>query len=263
MNLLFWNLHNNRIDTLVAELIIEKHIDIAVFAEYSGLNFQCVLELIGVDYKMAERKYEDDRVVLLCRKDYFVKIRRPQERYLLYSIKTDEYNLLLAGIHLQSNLYSVADDRLNAIFDMVDDITQEEQILNHTNTIVIGDFNANPFDKELTLKTGLNAVMFKELIRENEEVEYQSVMRKRFYNPMLRAFSESTKDYGSYYYSSRIDSLYWHLFDQVIVRKSLMDDLKSVQYCKRINQLSLINSIMPNKEISDHLPLIVSFEGEK
>ena len=169
--------------------------------------------------------------------------------------------MLIAGIHLQSRLHSGADDRLDAIQDLIGDITLEEKLLQHSNTIVIGDFNANPFDKELTLKTGFNAVLYKELIRRSENVEYRKKKYKRFYNPMLQIFSEDLRDYGSYYYSSDIDSLYWYSFDQVIVRKTLMDNLIGIQYCKKIKDKSLMNSVMPNLSISDHLPLIVSFGG--
>ena len=262
MKLLFWNLYKKNNDRHIADLILENQIDVAIFAEYENTDFQSVLKKLGSDYKRAEGKYVDDRVVLICKKKYIVSVRRPQDRYLLYSVEYDEYKYLVAGIHLQSRLHSKTEDRLDTIHDLVEDIEQQERLLKHSNTIVIGDFNASPFDKELILKTGFNAVLYKELIRKNESVEYRKKRYKRFYNPMLQIYSENLRDYGSYYYSSEIDSLYWYSFDQVIVRKSLMDNLKKVHYCKQIKNKSLMKSVMPNLSISDHLPLIVTFEGE-
>ncbi len=60
------------------------------------------------------------------------------------------------------------DDRKNVIRDLVTDISEQEKMLNHTNTIVVGDFNSSPFDNELIQKDAFNAVLFKELILETE-----------------------------------------------------------------------------------------------
>ena len=67
--------------------------------------------------------------------------------------------------------------------------------------------------------------------------------------------------YGSFYYSSGMQSLYWYCYDQVIVRKSLMDKVIAIKYCKSIGKKSLIKDIKPDEDISDHLPLIVTIEG--
>lgn len=261
MNLLFWNLYNKSNEKLIADLIKENQIDIAVFAEYGNTNFQVLLDFIGDDFKQNQGIYGSERVALLHRTGYKVNIRRPQDRYLLYSVETDERQYLLAGIHLPSRLHSKTEDRLEVIYDLVRDVAEQERLLQHSNTIIIGDFNASPFDKELILKTGFNAVLFKDIIIRNENIRYRNKMYKRFYNPMLQVFSEDSKDYGSYYRGTEIDSLYWYSFDQVIVRKSLMNHVKKVQYCKRVRHKSLMNSVAPKENISDHLPLIVTFSG--
>lgn len=81
---------------------------------------------------------------------------------------------------------------------------------------------------------------------------------------MLHYISEEKMNYGSYYYNdSSSKSLYWNCYDQVIVRRSLANLIQDVIYCKKINEQYLMNEVMPNKSISDHLPLIVEIgEGE-
>lgn len=163
MNLLFWNLFNKRNESLIVDLIKENQIDIAIFAEYEKTDFQVILDLLGDRFTQNKGIYGSERVVLLHRIEYTISIRRPQDRYLIYSVVTGDHQYLLAGIHLPSRLHSKTEDRLEVIYDLVRDVAEQERLLQHSNTIIIGDFNANPFDKELILKTGFNAVLFKDI----------------------------------------------------------------------------------------------------
>ena len=75
---------------------------------------------------------------------------------------------------------------------------------------------------------------------------------------MINYISEVNQHYGTYYYATGIDALNWNCYDQVLVRKELIDDLSDVRFCKSIDKCDLITKNgMPNKKISDHLPLIV------
>lgn len=140
------------------------------------------------------------------------------------------------------------------------DIKKNEENLEIENTIVIGDFNANPYDKELLYKNAFNAVLFKSIIKENEFTNPKGDRIKRFYNPIIHYLSEDTKMYGSHYYdnSDKQETPYWHCLDQVLVRKSLVDLLKEVRYIKVIDGMNLIKGLRPKKSISDHLPLLVN-----
>ena len=60
------------------------------------------------------------------------------------------------------------------------DIEQTEELLKCGNTIVIGDFNANPYDEELLSKFAFNAVLFKTIIDKRELTNPNSLKRKRF-----------------------------------------------------------------------------------
>ena len=84
---------------------------------------------------------------------------------------------------------------------------------------------------------------------------------------MWKFFGERTPPYGTYYYnSSSIVNYYWNLFDQVIIRPSLLnafneEDLKILTNIGT-NQLLDITK-KPNKNYSDHLPLIFKIQEGK
>lgn len=261
MNLLFWNLYKKKNELLIAELIQENQIDAAIFSEHQHTDFSEVIHILGCEYQQDELKYDNKIVTLLCRNEFKICYTWPQDRYIIYVLEVNEVKYILAGIHLPSRTHYKAADRLEHIKDLKIDIARLEREFENSNVIIIGDFNASPFDIELVQKTGFNAVLFKELLRRNEIVKHGNKQYRRFYNPMLRAFSEDNRDYGSYYYDSEIDTIYWYSLDQVIVRKALMDNITSVRYCKNIGDMCLMNEVKPKESISDHLPLIVTFNG--
>ena len=81
-----------------------------------------------------------------------------------------------------------------------------------------------------------------------------------FYNPMWSFFGDISKTHGTYYYSAaRQFSLYWNMFDQVLVRPSLIDSIspKDIRILTSISEMSLVDKKgKPN--VSDHLPLFFS-----
>lgn len=260
MNLLFWNLARNRNEKLLKEIINENAIDLSILAEYKSMDFSSIISGLNNEYRLHSGYGACDKIVLLARKDAEVFVRREQNRYTLYSCNIDGCTYIIAGIHLPANPRADAEQRKNVIRELVHDISELEVELKNSNTIVVGDFNANPFDDELIQKDTFNAVLFKELIQEKEYVKVNGNRYRRFYNPMINYISEDSTNYGSLYYSSGMNSLYWFCYDQVIVRKSLVNSIFDVQYCKAINNRSLLNKFVPNKKISDHLPLMIRFE---
>ena len=165
---------------------------------------------------------------------------------------------LLAAIHLEDRRNYKPAERIDTIKGLVADIEQTEDLFKCNNTIVIGDFNANPYDEELLSKFAFNAVLFKPIINKSELTNPNSLKRKRFYNPILHYISEDTQMYGSFYYENDYATSYWHCLDQVLVRKSLVNCVNHVQYLKRINTKNLLENTIPNVRISDHLPLLFS-----
>lgn len=50
LNILFWNLGKNAIEEYIIDCIIEKDIDIAVFSEFEGIDFEKITMNLGKFY---------------------------------------------------------------------------------------------------------------------------------------------------------------------------------------------------------------------
>lgn len=265
MNLLYWNLHNNvNIESIICSALKENNVDVFLCSEYNNVDFNKILELLS-NYALLENYDLCRKVKVIYKKTIKLDLLQAQNRYILFKLIINSNPYLIAGIHLPSNPNSNSDDRKYEIRKIVSDVIDyEKRIFDGENnlSIVIGDMNANPFDSEMINKDSFNCVFFKDIIEKQNVVTYRGEPYEMFYNPMLNYISEENKNYGSFYYSSGINPLYWYCFDQILVRKSLVDKLKAVKYIKKINDIDLVNEVAPKKDISDHLPLFVNVNLE-
>ena len=257
MKILFWNLKNNSNEKWVADIIRENDVDIAIFAEYKSTSFDYVLSCLK-NYLQYDGYGACEKITLLCKQSVETIVRREQNRYTLYSCFAEGTRYNIAGIHLPAPPSSDSNDRKSIIRDIVQDISEQEKTAKNWFTIVIGDFNCNPFDEEIIQKDAFNAVLFKQLITKQETIKYNNKKLRRFYNPIIHYLSEDTSTYGSLYYSSGSAPLYWNSFDQVLVRKELANSLISLEYIRFISGKKLLKDVKPNDSISDHLPLLVN-----
>ena len=83
-----------------------------------------------------------------------------------------------------------------------------------------------------------------------------------FYNPMLNLLGDRVTPEGSYYYSTDpYLSYYWYIFDQVVIRPSIIENFNfdKLEIIKDVSDYSLVTDLsIPNKDISDHLPIFFS-----
>ncbi len=257
MKIVFWNLYKKENSKHIRNLLLENNIDIAIFAEYKGINLS-KLKIDNPEYHFADNMGVCDRLLFVYKKGVDYTINQEQYYYALHSFKINNNRYIIVGLHLPSNMHSNADDRKAEIPHIINDVIMEEKEQKTEKTLVVGDFNANPFDSELILKNMFNAVLYKEIIRNQDVVTHKNRKYKRFYNPMINYITEVEHHYGTYYYPNGIDALNWNCYDQVLIRKELIDKLSNVRFCKSIGKSNLITKKgIPNKRISDHLPLII------
>lgn len=263
MNIIFWNLHKKNLNNAIIELIKERNIDIALFAESKDADIaKLVLQLEG--FKQATLP-DGDAIQAIYRNSTtnIIGRIRVQSRMMLFKVVCGA-PYLIVGLHLAA-MPDGLQRRLEQIKIINGYISEEEKGSQYSNrTIVIGDFNANPFDIEMIGHGNFNAVLHADLIRRQEKVKWVEIKRKRFYNPILHFLTEDTKMYGSFYKHNEGQPLYWYCLDQVLIRKPLIEILKNVEYVKTIGKKSLLKrSGLPDERYSDHLPLLVEFDIEK
>jgi hypothetical protein len=117
----------------------------------------------------------------------------------------------------------------------------------------------NPFEDGITGALALHAVMTRTLAERVERV-VQGTRYRFFYNPMWGCFGDRTVGPpGTYYHrSATVIELFWHMFDQVLLRPVLMDLLHDLVILDNIGSESLLTkpSGRPSLTVgSDHLPL--------
>lgn len=142
---------------------------------------------------------------------------------------------------------------------IIREFEQLEEERNTENSIVVGDFNMNPFDSGMVSSLSFNAVMCPQIAKKRSRKVLQEE-RKFYYNPMWHLMGNaSNSSKGTFYYSTETKSYYWYTYDQVILRPDLIDkfDLNKLKIIDVINKnrLTSKNNIPDKKRISDHLPI--------
>lgn len=259
LNILFWNLKRNSIEEYIAKCIIENNVTIAAFSEYEGIDFIKLEMLLANQYYFVKpvRKDIKIKVIILIKTSLTVSIAREEKRYSIYNVDTVLNHYILAVVHLEDRRNNNTHDRMDTIKKLIQHIEEKEKTFECKNTIIIGDFNANPYDEELLSIFAFNSVLFKSIIKKSEIRKRNLESYKRFYNPILNYISENNEMYGSFYCNTDTSTPYWHCLDQILLRKDLIDFLCDLRYIKRIDDANLIKDLAPNSEISDHLPLFV------
>ena len=169
--------------------------------------------------------------------------------------------ILLAVTHLQSKLYWSDEDQFEECRKLSDAVGKAEKQVQHARTVLIGDLNMNPFEDGLVSASMLNAVMTRQIaLRGSRTVAGNKY--PFFYNPMWSHFGDGNESPpGTYYYAgSGYRTLFWNIFDQVLIRPDLIDlfqneTLKILSTDGNVSFLSKRG--LPDQSVaSDHLPIL-------
>jgi len=170
---------------------------------------------------------------------------------------------LIVSVHLRSKLSASENDQYARVRRLSEEIVRLETTEKTTRTVVVGDFNMDPFDVGMQACDGMHALLSKQEIAVHRGARIHDTRSYRmFFNPAWRLHGEqSDGPPGSYYF--RGDGVlvqYWHLFDQVLVRPALVDGLSvsGVRILDAVAGGSLLDSSgRPDRiRFSDHLPLL-------
>ena len=192
---------------------------------------------------------------------------------LVPGLQTDYYSINILNnkdiyccVHLPSPIYGNSEGIRNAIINrIITDIESTEIELDADNTVIVGDFNANPFDNKCIDATGLHGIPILE-VTEKQKRTIAGKDYKMFYNPMWRFFGDEKDPYGTFYFpGNNTNNIFWHIYDQVIIRPSLKDRFisSSLRIITETETRYLINNQgHPDKNISDHLPIIFEIQED-
>lgn len=249
----------------VVDVAITHNIDILILAE-------CVIppDVLLLDLNKHSRPLYDYARSIGCEKiEIFTKFHRrflepiyETHRLTIRSLNlpgTDPINV--AAVHLPSKLHQSAESQSAASVELSHIIKEVEVTSGHTRTLLVGDLNMDPFEAGVISANGLHAVSSRKIAkRESRTVQGRDF--PFFYNPMWNLLGDArTSSPGSYYYSNaEYVTRFWHMFDQVLIRPSLIDvfDITELKILTAAgSDLLLTDAGIPNNRLtSDHLPLI-------
>jgi len=278
MNIGFWNVNSKKAkkdlsDSLV-DLTLEKDLDILCIAEI--LDNDTILFLKKINAKSKSQKYNQ----IKCSKDKLILISRNSGN--IFEDKSQLYNshrwiahkvtipsiitFNLISIHFHSKLNWSENSLALECVNLSRDIELVEKANQCINTILIGDFNMNPFENGLVAANGINAISDLDYASKNKNGrKIDGTYYKYFYNPMWNFFGDFKVPYGTHY--CRVPghiSHEWHIYDQVILRPSLKQYLIKpfIEIVDKINADDLTKKYNrpDNVNYSDHLPIILKLK---
>ena len=269
MNIGFWNINKKDLDNEVVQMMLENELDIIGLAEVP--EDEITIEIIKKYKKLTGQNLyfihnTNDKVIILTRLNpsLFIDVSSLYKSKRLISFKLILkgkiiINLVFIHFHAKNNWSDIS---LAMECVTISNAIRSIEINNKSNnTIIIGDFNMNPFESGIISTTGLNAISDKNYLKSKISKKIDQTEYNYFYNPMWNFFGDKEEPMGTYYYrSSGSVSYEWNIFDQILIRPELINYLRddSVKIISNINTQSLLSKYSrPNKKYSDHLPVTI------
>jgi hypothetical protein len=268
VSFLFWNLNKKPLTQLVSELSAERKVDVLILAENPISEFELIQALQQKTGKTYFREFraptaQGQKVqVFTCLKLGELETVHDSEngRLTIRTLSRPNFEVLLAVLHLPSKVNWSDDEQSDEAIVYATTICDIEIARKHRNTVIVGDFNMNPFERGMVSARGFHGVMTK-AIAASQKRTVQSNEYFYFYNPMWGCFGDQTHGPpGSHFFQGQLISFFWNIFDQVLLRPSLLsadifqDELLIID---SIGGVSLAHKNgQPKTELaSDHFPI--------
>jgi len=269
----FWNLDSLRnlqtdereLPRFVADLALERSLDVLFLIE-CGIPCELLMPAFkgGLEYYTIS---SGERFKVLARFDpkliQRLPLPVPSDRFdIWHLILPLQEDVLLSVVHgLDKRNNSPAKQEL-FLQQVVAALSHFENKVGHDRSIVLGDFNANPFESPVASALGMNAVISR-TIAQGDPRRMLDQSYPYFYNPMWNLYCDeplSSAPATYYYRGSDPHELYWHMLDQVLIRPSLLNrfDYSTLDIVTaiRTTELTGARGTPDRTRFSDHLPVV-------
>lgn len=200
--------------------------------------------------------------------DFAPRFTWPDRGMTVWALKAPKLaptEVSLAVVHLPSKMGGETDATLavNASLVAADLARYEDERCKHRNTVVVGDFNMNPFDPGMTMVRGFQAVTTRHLAERKRVRKQGGKSYHGFYNPMWGLFGDRTPGpAGSHFWRKSRTGNPWSMLDQVLVRKGVIDHLKGLEILAHdgVQSLTAADKAPSKDHLSNHLPILFSLD---
>ncbi len=263
INVLFWNAGRKRRQSQIVQLANHYDVDIVLLAEFVDQPDDM---LNAWNETKAAYEYSpgngNTKISVFTRfADEYVRPVFETDRLTIRRLNLPgKDEILLAAVHFPSKLRWSDESQAFECTKLAADIRVTEKQCGHRKTVLVGDFNMNPFETGIVSALGIHAVMDRRIAKGGSRV-VQDCEYTFFYNPMWSFLGDcSPGPPGTVYHQRAEHRMYfWNMFDQVLIRPELLDRF-------RMDGLAIIDhngveSLLtdagrPNARIgSDHLPI--------
>ncbi len=261
---LFWNLNRKPIQSFVSRLVSRYEVDVIMLAECSIKPTVLLKELNQID--TAAYHYVPQlgctKIEMFTRfSSQFIPPLYETDRLTIRHLKLPGLtDVLLAITHFVSKMHWSDDDQALECAPLAESIRATETNVGHSRTVLVGDFNMNPFEFGVVSAGGLHGVMSRSIAARKHRI-VQNRRYPFFYNPMWSLLGDTpSRPPGTYYYGGAGHKVFfWNIFDQVLVRPELLDrfhnaDLEVLTGDGHNSFLSQ-KGLPDSQRVSDHLPI--------
>lgn len=264
MKIIFWNIKKKDLKNELDDLVKAEIPDILILCECKIQPADLLLRFNSHNTLYSYINTKSTNISIFTSfSDKFVKIEEDSGRHSVLKISLPlKEQFLLVPLHMpDKGSWNEMSQKYEciSISSSISDIEEKKGI---KETIVVGDFNMNPFEEGMISTMGFHAVRDK-VIALKKRRKVQGKYYKLFYNPMWSFYSTSTRPLGTYfYYSSEHVCHFWNLFDQFIFRPELINKFDSTHFkiITKFKQHHLTNGNgLISEAYSDHLPIQAIF----
>ena len=264
---LLWNTGVENRDSLVQNLVREHNIDVLLLVEYYPSKIKSTLSTLLLDEGLVRRN-TSDRFGVFSRMKYGmnrVSVTGLGDRVELWNWIPEANKVarfaLVHGLDRKHN----NDDTRRVFFRRIVDAIRSQEAHSHRRSMIVGDFNAHPFESAILSSDGLHAIGIRgvrnaarRLVRWGDEEE------DFFYNPMWRLYGHvASMEAGMatyYWQNNQAGELFWHMLDQVVIRpeESMSFPEDRLRIVSSVGTVTLLrpDGIPDDTVGSDHLPIV-------
>lgn len=263
---LFWNINRRPITGAIVDLARSDRVDIVILVEceIAPATLLYALNRERADFHFAETPCKGVRVFTRFSLSFMRPVwesPRVSMRRLALPLRSE---IILAVAHLPSKLHMSDHSQVSECVELARQIADQEAKAGHQRTVVVGDFNMNPFEHGMVSTTGMHAISSRQVAsRVSRTVQGRDY--PFFYNPMWAHFGDGpSPTAGSYYYEAAEHvNYFWNMFDQVLLRPELAErfDSSQLKVVKAIGPRPIVRADgRPDAGFSDHLPIVFELE---
>ena len=259
---LFWNIARKPLRDEVHRLAQRHQIDVLMLAESPSPAGQMLRSLNrdGGGWQFPFSAREKIQVYTRFERN-LLEARLEEPRWTIRELLLPGLPaVIVAVVHLHDKRNWNDASQSAACYDLARDIANVEERVGHHRTLLVGDFNMNPFETGMIAANGLHAETTRRIAGKIGRVVDEKFYRY-FYNPMWNLFGDATRGpAGTYYYrGSEMVRTPWNMFDQVLMRPELLAFFKAeeLEILTGDGQQSFLTAqnTPTTRRGSDHLPI--------